>query len=196
MKITTIKEEIRRQMAAIAPHDAQEQDHITDALDWIANSPNIFRIAKPDKPPKHLVSYFVAIDPLHRSLLLGDHIKAQLWLPSGGHVELNENPRDTVVREALEELNLKAQFLHGNDMPFFITITQTVGLTPGHTDVSLWYLLRGDIHAPLHFDRSEFNDMSWFTFNEVLESHPSILDPHMQRFTTKLIAKLDASRHA
>ncbi len=188
--ITAVKDQIQKQIGAITPHDQLEQQHITDALQWIANSPNIFRIAKPDKPPKHLVSYFVVIDQLHRSLLLGDHIKAQLWLPSGGHVELNEDPRDTVIREAREEVNLEAQFLHGNDMPFFITVTETGGLTPGHTDVSLWYLIKGDVHATLQFDRGEFNDMNWFTFDEILDSHPSILDPHMQRFTAKLVKKL------
>ncbi len=123
-------------------------------------------------------------------MLLGDHIKAQLWLPTGGHVELNEHPRQTVVREALEEVNLDATFLKNNDHPFFITVTQTVGLTAGHTDVSLWYLLHGDMHDPLQFDRQEFTDMNWFGFNEILQSHPAIFDPHMQRFTKKLVQYL------
>jgi 8-oxo-dGTP pyrophosphatase MutT (NUDIX family) len=119
--------------------------------------------------------------------LLGDHIKAQLWLPSGGHVELNEHPRDTVVREAQEELGIPAVFLRNQTKPLFVTVTETVGLTPGHTDVSLWFLLLGDIHQPLNFERAEFNDMTWFTYDEILQSHPAIFDPHMQRFTRKLV---------
>lgn len=182
------KQQIRQDVQRIQPHDELEQAHIKDVLQWIDSGANIFRIAKPDKPPKHLVSYFVVIDPVHRSLLLGDHIKSQLWLPSGGHVELGEHPRDTVIREAQEELDLHAHFLKGNDQPFFITVTQTVGLTPGHTDVSLWYLLHGDMHAPLNFTRAEYTDINWFTFDEVLASHPAIFDPHMQRFTRKLLA--------
>ncbi len=186
MKTSTITSLITDEIAAIQPYDALEQAHIDDATAWVASGANIFRITKPDKPPKHLVSYFVVIDPDHKSLLLGDHIKAQLWLPSGGHVELNEHPKDTVIREAREEVNLDAVFLKGNEHPFFITVTETVGLTAGHTDVSLWYILRGDIHASLDFDRREFTDMAWFTFDEILESHPAIFDPHMQRFTRKL----------
>lgn len=185
-----VKKQIREEIQRIAPYDALEQTHIEDALCWIDSGANIFRVAAPDKPPKHLVSYFVVIDPLHRSLLLGDHIKAQLWLPSGGHVKLNEHPKDTVVREAQEELKLHAQFLKDEASPFFITVTQTVGLTAGHTDVSLWYLLRGDIHEPLHFDRSEFKDMDWFTFEEILQTHPAIFDPHLHRFAKKLVGKL------
>ncbi|HEU4966281.1 MAG TPA: NUDIX domain-containing protein [Candidatus Saccharimonadales bacterium] len=185
-----IRQQIHDEVNQISPWDDLEQGHIADALAWIASGVNIFRIAKPDKPPKHLVSYFVLIDPDHRSLLLGDHIKAQLWLPNGGHVEPNEHPRDTVIRECMEEVYRPAVFLKQNEQPFFITCTETGGLTPGHTDVSLWYLLRGSIHDSLNFDRGEFTDMNWFSFQEVLESHPTIFDPNMHRFTQKLVAYL------
>lgn len=185
--LATAKNAIHDDIANIAPFDALEREHIDDALRWIGSGANIFRIAKPDKPPKHLVSYFVLIDPDTRSLLLGDHVKAELWLPTGGHVELGELPARTVEREAREELGIEATFLRGNRRPFFITQAQTVGLTAGHTDVSLWYLLRGSRHAPLNFDRREFNDIEWYTFEEILSSHPAIFDPHMQRFTQKLM---------
>ncbi|HTE22572.1 MAG TPA: NUDIX domain-containing protein [Candidatus Limnocylindria bacterium] len=174
----------------IPAFDELERQHIADIVSWIGSRTNIYRIAKPDKPPKHLVSYFVLIDPDHESLLLADHIKAQLWLPSGGHVEVGEHPKDTVIREAEEELGQPAIFLRNNDKPFFATVTQTVGLTAGHTDVSLWYLIRGSTDDHINFDRGEFNDVAWFTFKEILESSPVIFDPHMQRFTAKLIQHL------
>jgi 8-oxo-dGTP diphosphatase len=194
MKPSAIKLRIQDEINAIQPIDDIEQDHRSDALQWIKSGADIFRIGKPDKPPKHLVSYFVLIDPDHDSLLLGDHIKAQLWLPTGGHVELNEHPKATVLRESKEELGQEAVFLRGDDRPFFLTIAETVGLTAGHTDVSLWYLLRGSVHDQFHFDRREFNDMTWFTFAEILNSHPAIFDPHMQRFAKKLTRYLDHLR--
>jgi 8-oxo-dGTP diphosphatase len=187
MKAAHIIDQIYEELASIIPCDSREQEHLADAGSWIKSGANIFRIVKPDKPPKHLVSYFVVIDPVHRSLLLGNHIKAQLWLPTGGHVKLYEHPREAVLREAKEELQMSAQFLHGRDKPFFITINETGGLTPGHTDVSLWYLVRGDIHASLTYNRQEFTDMNWFSFDEILESHPAIFDRHMHRFTHKLL---------
>lgn len=171
----------------ITPYDYAEEEHIADVLRWIESGAALYRIKKPDKPPKHLVSYFVVIDPDHKSILLADHIKAQLWLPSGGHVEPGEDPKATVVREAREELGQEATFLRSNDAPFFITVNQTVGLTPGHTDVSLWYLLRGNVHDHIHFDRREFNDVTWFSFDEILESSPVIFDANMHRFTKKLM---------
>lgn len=185
MKTANIKAQIADEVRAIAPFDDLEQAHIIDTLVWLESGANIFRVAKPDKPPKHLVSYFVVVDTAHRSLLLGDHTKAHLWLPSGGHVELNEHPRQTVIREAEEEVNVHAVFLN-HERPLFLTSTSVTDFGITHTDVTFWYVISGDMHEPLKFDRREFDDMNWFGFDEILESHPAIFDPHMQRFTAKL----------
>lgn len=177
----------------IVPYDSLERDHIADVLQWIESGSPIYRVAKPDTPPKHLVSYFVMVDPDHNSVLLTDHVKAQLWLPAGGHVDVNEDPKQTVIREIQEELSTEATFLRNYDKPFFVTVTDTVGLTAGHTDVSLWYLVRGNVHTHVHFDRREFNDVQWFTFDEILESSIVIFDPHLHRFTRKLKHHLELS---
>lgn len=178
--------DIAMEVAAIQPIDDLEVEHKIDILNWLSSGENIFRIKKPDVPLKHLVAYFVLVDPSHKSILLVDHIKAQLWLPTGGHVDFNEHPKNTVIREAKEELNLDAVFLNNHDKPFFITATETVGLTPGHTDVDLWYLLRGNVHDFLQYDKSEFKDTEWYTFDEILQTDPVIFDPHLHRFARKL----------
>src|SRR4051812_36811324 len=99
-----IKLEILKEIKTLKPFDALESEHLKDAIEWVESGANIFRIKKPDVPPKHLVSYFVLIDPAQKSMLLVDHIKAQLWLPTGGHVEPDEHPNQTVKREVVEEL--------------------------------------------------------------------------------------------
>jgi len=178
--------DIACQVATIKPCDDLERAHQTDVLQWLASGENIFRIKKPDTPPKHLVSYFVLLDPNKRSLLLVDHIKAQLWLPPGGHVRFNEHPKAAVVREIQEEFTMPATFLQGNDKPIFVTVNQTGGLTPGHIDVSLWYILRGNVHDFLRYDKSEFLDTEWYTFDEILQSDPIIFDRHLPRFVKKI----------
>ena len=187
-KAVVIRSIIRAEVEDVNPCDDIEHDHKQDVLAWIDSGQPLFRIEKPDKPPKHLVSYFVLIDPEHRSVLLGDHRKAQLWLPSGGHVDPDEDPRETVRRESREELSQDAVFLKGDEHPLFVTVNQTGGLVPGHTDVSLWYLLRGSVQQYIHYEKREYSDMQWFTFDEVLESDPAIFDRHMQRFMRKLVA--------
>ena len=179
-----MRQSIRNEIASIIPFDDQEEDHRNEVLAWIDSGSPLCRTAKPATPPQHLVSYFVCVDCDY--VLLGDHKNAQLWLPSGGHVELNEHPRDTAIREAAEELHLKANFLFST--PLMITRTETVGLTAGHTDVSLWYVLRHDRSLPVTFDTKEFNDVQWFSFAKAASLKS---DPHLGRFLDKLALYCD-----
>lgn len=171
---------ITNELLAIVPLDRLEEEHLADALAWVASGVPLCRIEKPATPPKHLVSYFVVLD--EDELLLVDHKNAGLWLPSGGHVEPGEHPRQTVSREIKEELNLcvaPSQVGH----PLMVTCTQTVGATSGHTDVSLWYTVSGDRSRPLDFDRAEFNSVQWFKFCAA-PLHRA--DPHLGRFLQKV----------
>ena len=134
-----LRSHITEIVTSITPLDNEEKAHIADVLKWLASGAEIFRLKKPDVPQKHLVSYFVLFDSIANKVLLVDHIKAGLWLPTGGHVEPNEKPVSTVIREAHEELGIEANLF--SPSPLFLTVTQTVGITKGHTDVSLWFLL-------------------------------------------------------
>ena len=176
-----MRNEIIDLIQGIVPYDDLEKDQIQETLDWLGSGTEIFRLEKPATPPKHLVSYFLLVDKDEKQVLLVDHKKAQLWLPSGGHVEPGEHPRITVEREIQEELGCQAKFIQ--DTPFFLTATPTVGHDITHTDVSLWYLLRGDIHQPLDFDQREFHSVRWFAFDKI--PYPRT-DPQMERFMKKL----------
>lgn len=182
LPINKIIEEI---VQSISAFDEIEQQHIVETLTWIRSGAPLFRVEKPATPPKHLVSYFVLIDEGARKILLVDHKKAQLWLPSGGHVEPEEHPAVAVTRECFEELGITAEFWQ--ESPLFITSTQTVGLTAGHTDVSLWYVLKGDHLQTYTFDQEEFNSIRWFDFDEIPYDRT---DPHMARFMAKLKRKI------
>lgn len=181
MERLAMNTEIYDIIAAIKPYDYLENQHIIDTLSWVKSGASIFRIQKPDVPSKHLVAYFVLWDERARKILLVDHKQAGLWLPTGGHVEIDENPKETVRRECREELNCLAEFYFED--PIFLTSTVTVGLTAGHTDVSLWYVLKGDHTQPYEFDYNEFNDIRWFGLDEIPYGHS---DPHMKRFINKL----------
>lgn len=181
LKDNPVVAEIYNLIATIAPYDEIEKEHMKDTLSWIKRGDPIFRIQKPDVPNKHLVSYFILFDEASKKVLLVDHKKAQLWLPTGGHVEVNEHPGQTVNRECLEELGVQADFWIQS--PLFLTSTLTVGLTAGHTDVSLWYVLKGSSQQSYQFDKEEFNSIRWFGLDEIpYES----TDPHMRRFVEKL----------
>jgi 8-oxo-dGTP diphosphatase len=177
---------IRNLVEDIETYDQLEEEHKFNVLNWIDSKEPLFRITKPDNPPKHLVSYFVLFDSVNNSILLIDHIKARLWLPTGGHVEVDEDPLDTVIREAREELNIDASLnTEFEANPFFITVTSTQH-TDIHTDVSLWYIIEGDSNTVLEFDQKEMKSYRWLTLDSVLQENLSKFDPHMHRFVNKM----------
>jgi 8-oxo-dGTP diphosphatase len=178
---------IREEVASIEPFDALECAHREDALAWIDSGVELCRTRKPATPPKHLVSYFVLVN--HDHVLLVDHKNAQLWLPSGGHVEPGEHPRATVARELREELGLDLS--DGPQAPLMLTTSETVGITAGHTDVSLWYVIDADRSLPLQFDREEFHSVRWFHFSEAPVCRS---DPHLERFLAKLTLTSSSTR--
>jgi 8-oxo-dGTP pyrophosphatase MutT (NUDIX family) len=170
---------IRGEVASIRPFDDLEETHRGDVLAWIDSGAPLCRTAKPAIPPKHLVSYFAVVDG--DSILLVDHINAQLWLPPGGHVEPGEHPRETVVRELKEELGFVAA--RDIEQPLMVTCTTTVGLSAAHVDVSLWYVVAADRNQSIRFDEEEFAGARWLMRSDV-PLHRS--DPHMARFLAKL----------
>jgi ADP-ribose pyrophosphatase YjhB (NUDIX family) len=170
---------IRAEVAGIVALDAAEAADIGAALAWIDSGAELCRRVKPAVPPQHLVSYFAVVDG--DWVLLVDHINAGLWLPPGGHVEPGEHPRETVRREALEELGVEAEFMF--EAPVFLTVTQTAGSVERHVDVSLWYVLKGDRRRELAWDRGEFLGVRWFRRDEVPFGR---CDPEMGRFLAKL----------
>lgn len=173
-------------VAGVTPFDATEASHQRQALAWIQSGAPLFRTAKPDIPPMHLVSYFALYDRVANKLMLIDHVKAKVWVPTGGHVDPDEHPRDTVMREAKEELAIEVSFVPPlDDRPLFITTTVTKGFG-SHTDVSLWYVVRGDSAAALAFDPKEMHGYQWLTPNEILSIDINQLDPHMHRFVRKM----------
>ncbi len=174
-----IRQAIRDEFSSIVPHDSLEAAQLDDALEWIDSGAQLCRLVKPATPLKHLVSYFPVVSKT--SILLVDHKNAQLWLPTGGHVEPDEHPRATVSREIFEELGFSP--VHDIGPPIFLTCTETVGKTAGHEDVSLWYVVRAERSQVLKFDESEFNSVRWFEFSDVPFENT---DPQLRRFIEKL----------
>ncbi len=181
----TMRKTLSKLIQEIRPFDELEKEHIADALAWISSGVEVYKITGPDIPPKHLTAYGVLIDSTVKKILLVDHIKAELWLPAGGHIERDEHPKNTVSREIQEELGISVNFLSEN--PFFLTQAVTVGKTAGHTDVCFWYVLRGDTSQPIVYDTKEFNGYQWFGFDEILQEEKPIFDPYMKRFVRKFL---------
>jgi 8-oxo-dGTP diphosphatase len=165
-------------IAALTPHDDLEATHRADALAWLATTDDVYRRSKPATPPKHLVSYVVPTDPETGDVLLVDHRNAGLWLPPGGHVEPGEHPARTAARELAEELGVTG----AATVPVFLTVTETVGMDAGHTDVSLWFPASVRRDEPLRVDEGEFAGVRWWSRTELAAADPARFDPHLGRY--------------
>jgi len=176
-----IRQQIAEIIQQIDPLDEEESKHKNFVSKWIDSGAELFRIQKPSTPKTHLVSYFIPIDEDQGKILLVHHKKANLWLPPGGHVEKNEHPQHTVTREMQEELFTQATF--HIEHPIFLTVTETVNDSNPHTDVSLWYLVKGDSGINYSYDEREFYNVRWFAIDEIPSEQ---IEPHLCRFLNKL----------
>jgi 8-oxo-dGTP diphosphatase len=195
MQPDELHQEISDLVASLRPHDELAHQHRTTTLAWLSSTADIFRRAKPATPSPHLVAYFLLIDrPAARVLLCG-HRLAQLWLPTGGHVEPGEHPYQTVRRECVEELGIPARPdpVHGT-RPFFLTVTETRDAPERrHTDISLWFALDGGAESVLHPDEREFAQVRWWPTAEIEAADPAGFDPHLGRALEVLNFSSDAS---
>ena len=175
-------------LAHIQPLDSTEQLVATQAAEWVRSEAELYRLDYAGRPDPHLVVYCVLIDQHRKQILLMDHIKSGLWLPTGGHVEPEEDPRGAVLREMAEELGVSIlQAAIPAAAPLFVTSTRVRG-EHEHTDVSLWYVVHADATVTISPDPAEFRGYRWIDFDEVAEMKPSTLDVAMERFMRKLTA--------
>jgi len=184
---------VRDLVAGIAPYDDHEAQDRAATLEWVRSGAPLFRTAPPATPDRHLCVYFVLFDEARRSIFLVDHVKAGLWLPPGGHVDVDEDPRDTALREAAEELRIDGDF-HSRfgDNPLFLTVTRTRG-DHSHTDVTFWFVFAADQDTNIDLDTREAKEARWFDIDDLEQWAQGRFDPHMARFAHKLSSAAPAS---
>lgn len=143
---------------------------VTDAPPEIKRrfSHRIFRreLSRDEDPISHFGVYFLPIDPGLKQIFLVHHKKSNLWLSPGGHMEKNELPRETLIREAMEELGLRIQPSEINP-PFLLTITpiNNAGYAcREHFDI--WYLIKIKRKGDVLVNLSEFHNSEWLDISQ------------------------------
>ncbi|MCE9643670.1 NUDIX domain-containing protein [Candidatus Parcubacteria bacterium] len=117
------------------------------------------------------------------------HKKAQLWLPVGGHVELDEDPEETLYREVKEECGLEIELIGDKRMEGYPTDSRRKLLpTPAYMDIhhfndthrhiSLAYFARAKSDKMV-LAEEEHDQIRWFT-EEELEDPQYALIPEMK----------------
>lgn len=114
----------------------------------------------------HYCTFFLPINIKTKTIYLGHHIKANDWIPPGGHLELNETPLDTVKREFEEELSYKLS--KEKIIPFDLSIKDISSPRNScklHYD--FWYLVYIN-KINFIYNKAEFYLAKWFSLKEAL----------------------------
>jgi len=115
----------------------------------------------------HFCVFFLPIHHKSSSIYLGHHIKADDWIPPGGHIEKGEHPVDTIKREIVEELDYEL----GDELIeiFDLTIKPIRRKHPCKLHWDLWYLIYLKEKIPFKFEKREFYNAGWFELERAVE---------------------------
>ncbi len=125
-------------------------------------------LSRPENEVDHFCSFLV---PFHReslSIYTGHHIKADEWIPPGGHIEMGESPEDTVRREFGEELSstLSNELIE----PFAISITNVFHPSrPCRIHNDFWFVIYMEDKIQFAFDKKEFHEAQWLPLQEAMD---------------------------
>ncbi|MCA9396832.1 MAG: NUDIX domain-containing protein [Candidatus Omnitrophica bacterium] len=147
-----------------------------------------------------LIDFVISVFIVHQDkVLLVHHKKYNKWLPIGGHIELDENPDQALMREIHEECGLKVKILadrpkigHSGVVPLYtpsyMDIHQ-ISKTHRHTAFVYFGVSKSD-KAVLH--EREHRELKWFTRREL--SHKKYgLSKSIQFYCQK---SLDVSKYS
>lgn len=136
------------------------QSHIRQALQLLETN-NIY--TRSEGQPHHFCSFIVPIHRESQSVFIGHHKKANDWIPPGGHIEPNEDPIETVIRESEEELQYKPDRDQIQLFDFSI-IPIIPPRSECHTHYDFWFAVLMPEQVAFAYDTNEFYNAGWFTF--------------------------------
>ena len=132
-------------------------DLIEKFLNKLSSTDNITKELDIDE---HICSFFVPVNKKTKSVYLVHHIKADDWIPPGGHIKFDEHPVDTVIREFEEELSHK---IDKSQIELFTLSIKDISdnpRSPCKVHYDFWYLV--DVPKKnFNYLKKEFHDAYW-----------------------------------
>jgi len=120
------------------------------------------KLTKSEGNQIHICTFFLPINKKTKSIYLINHIKAQMWIPPGGHIEKEEHPIRTVIREFEEELD--HQLITEKVRLFNLSITAIDRPWQNCvTHYDFWYSVEVE-KIQFNFLKKEFYQGDWFDF--------------------------------
>ncbi len=128
---------------------------------------------------RHFCASTFVVDPKTKKILLVFHKKLHKWVQPGGHIESNETPEETAIREVYEETGLKVKLL-GERFPREDDFIRPLGIQCNrreedmHIDIIYAAIPHHDQDVVLNFEESL--GIGWFSREqlEAIEVFPDI----------------------
>lgn len=174
--ISVLKKEVRK-------FKNSERKTVEDFLKQFSITDKVNKSVNIDK---HIVVFFIPINKKSKSIYLVYHIKADDWIPPGGHIELFEHPTDTVVREFREELNYKITKKQISVFDLSIKDISNNPRNPCRLHFDFWYLVDTP-KKDFKYLEKEFKSAGWYTIKEALKKIKTPLYNHIVRKLKKLL---------
>lgn len=133
-------------------------------------------------------------------VLLVDHKSLKTWMCIGGHIELNEDPIQALLREIQEECGITVELVGGNIAPLNLTPTSKPLLAPiymdihsiseTHRHIGFVYFAKATTDK-VTLAEAEHNSIHWFTQAE-LDDPTKNIHPYVRFYATQALAKLSS----
>lgn len=152
-----------------------------------------------------LIDYTVTCLILHPSeprVLLIHHKILDTWLPVGGHIELDEDPDQALLREVQEESGLDVEILSARRADVYPDTKMLYrpehvdihAFNSGHRHVNFGYYARA-LSADVQLAAAEHHDIRWYTIEEVRD--PSFnIKPAVRAYAIEFLEKFGPSTTA
>lgn len=124
-----------------------------------------------DKMTREYCASVFIINPEDKKILLVKHKKFHKWVQPGGHMEANEVPEETAVREVYEETKIKIKIV-GEKFPRETDYIRPLGIQKncnleGIEHVDFIYAAIPTREQDFKFDPNESTEIGWFSRNEL-----------------------------
>lgn|SRR5574344_826440 len=122
---------------------------------------------------RHFCASAYIINPDDKKILLVKHKKFNRWVQPGGHIEDNETPEETALRETYEETGIKIKLL-GERFPREDDFIRPLGIQKNrgsngdvHIDITYPAIPVNLEEVKTHLNKQESTDIKWFSRSEL-----------------------------